>query len=290
MVAARMEKDKTPSTKIEKGKTPNVNQVWLSLLEEIMIRGQECAPRVKAIKELLGYQTKISMRSPVVTVAARRLGYRFAAAEAAWILSGDNRVSTIAPYASHISQFSDDGLRFFGAYGVKVVDQLPYVCEALAKDPDTRQAVINIWRESPRPSKDIPCTLSLQWLIRDGSLHCLDTMRSSDAWLGWPYDVINMSLISAYIRLVLKTRYGVEVGLGDLTLTAGSQHLYADNWPAVQKILAGDDLALPTPDLQVALENIPLIALNTENLVSCLWHMANHGGLLDGMSLAEKGL
>jgi thymidylate synthase len=42
-----------------------------------------------------------------------------------------------------------------------IKQQLDYVVEALVKDNDSRQAVLTIWRPSPAPSKDIPCTVSI---------------------------------------------------------------------------------------------------------------------------------
>ncbi|HKJ87618.1 MAG TPA: thymidylate synthase, partial [Gammaproteobacteria bacterium] len=123
------------------------------------------------------------------------------------------------------------GETFFGAYGPKVRDQLPHVISTLCQDPDSRQAVINIWRESPPRSRDIPCTLSAQWLVRTDEagrrfVYCVDTMRSSDAWLGWPYDVFNFTMLSAYVAASLARAWGEPVYLGELVLQAGSQHLY----------------------------------------------------------------
>ena len=48
-------------------------------------------------------------------------------------------------------------------------------------------------------------------------------MRSSDAWMGWPYDIYNFSCITAFIALHL------NVDIGRLYLTAGSQHLYDEH-------------------------------------------------------------
>ena len=91
--------------------------------------------------------------------------------------------------------------------------------------------MINIWRERPEDTKDVPCTVSLQFMIRNNRLHCFDTMRSSDIWLGSPYDVFNMS--SRYILLYLKSIDEVaidhDIELGNLYLTAGSLHLYEEN-------------------------------------------------------------
>jgi thymidylate synthase len=62
-------------------------------------------------------------------------------------------------------------------------------------------------------------------------------MRSSDAWLGWVYDVFNFSCLSMWIVLALRQK-GIDVKLGSLTLQAGSQHLYESNWDKVDKIIS----------------------------------------------------
>ena len=200
---------------------------WMTALAQILSHGKPVNPRGMACREIIGMRTCIDMTQPVMCIEERNLGYRFMAAEAAWILSGDNRVKTIAPYSKAISQFSDDKVTFFGAYGPKIRDQVRYVVAQLIKDPDTRQAVINIWRENPPITKDVPCTLSAQFLIRDNQLHVLDTMRSSDIWLGWPYDVFNFSMLARYVILYIRQLTGKRYQLGNLYLTAGSAHLYA---------------------------------------------------------------
>lgn len=207
----------------------STNKVWQKLIRDLLM-APIVSPRGFKTKELIGYQTKIEMNEPFVTVPQRKIGEKFRYAEAAWILSGDNKVSTIKPYSKIIEKFSDDGIRFFGAYGPKVVDQLSYVITNLMEDQVTRQAVINIWREKPQKSKDVPCTCSLQFFIRDTKIHCIATMRSSDAWLGWVYDVFNFSCIANYIRIQLHDQYGFTLQLGSLTVNAGSQHLYEQHW------------------------------------------------------------
>lgn len=220
------------------------NDAWLDLIEDISLRGNDVAPRGLPCRELLAHTTHVRMDSPVVTVKARKLGRRFMVAEAWWICTGRNDVASIAPYSKEISKFSDDGRRFSGAYGPKVVDQLRYVCDALVEDNDTRQAVMAIWRENPRHSKDVPCTISCQFLIRKIGgrryLECVDVMRSSDAWLGICYDWMNFSTLSALVLLTIKERDPllVDVQLGGLSLFAGSEHLYESNLAQVKSILS----------------------------------------------------
>lgn len=137
--------------------TQPTDSVWIDLLWEIADSGSQVGPRGKGTLEILAKTTVVDMKMPVVTIPQRNLGYKFMAAEAHWILSGDNRVETIAPYSKQISRFSDDGVRFFGAYGPKVVDQLSYVVDCLVRDEASRQAVMTIWRERPGSTKDVPC-------------------------------------------------------------------------------------------------------------------------------------
>lgn len=178
------------------------------------------------------------MTRPVLVSKERKLNYQFMAAEADWILSGDDRVETIAPYNKHIAQFSDNGVTFFGAYGPKVQSQLDYVVDTIRKDPHTRQAFLTIWRENPGETKDVPCTITLGFMLRNRQVNCHAFMRSSDIWLGLPYDVFNFSMITSLVCCMLNDRELSEQALplttphiqpGTLYLTAANQHLYARN-------------------------------------------------------------
>jgi thymidylate synthase len=245
--------------------TSTADKAWAATLHDLFHRGEDASPRGRRTKEILCRQSQWPMASPVVRNPARKLGYRFMAGEAAWIAGGDNRVETIAPYSKTIRDFSDDGHTFAGAYGPKFVDQVGYVARCLREDKDTRQAVMTIWRERPGPSADIPCTVALQWFMRGGELHCSATMRSSDAWLGVPYDVVNFSVLSAYVAIL--TGY---LRLGTLFLTCGSQHLYESNWEDAHRALSRDVVAVPP----VAPADLAPFA-KPSDLIAHLWALAH---------------
>lgn len=254
---------------------------WLLDLDTVYHDGVEVSPRGQKTLEVLGYKAvTVDMSRPVVTTPERKLGYKFLAAEAAWILSGDDKVATIAPYSKEISKFSDDGHVFAGAYGPKILDQLEYVVDCLIKDPDSRQAVLNIWRENPKPSKDVPCTLSLQFLYRDSEIHCVASMRSSDLWLGHPYDIMNFSMLSAYIAIKLRGVTGRPVTLGELHLTSGSKHIYERNYEGVLNVLRATESGLVDPGPKVNLDRF----IVADDLVAHLWSLAETGKALDQSS------
>lgn len=207
----------------------DMNTAWWLKLIAVNNTGKTTTVRGTTSKELINSTLVVDMKRPILSIKSRDLGYRFMFAEAWWILSGRNDLASIQPYSKIIGNFSDDGMWFQGAYGPKLIDQLSYIIDSFVKDVHTRQAVATIWNRNPRASKDHSCTVSIQWIIRDGKLHCIDTMRSSDIWLGVPYDVFNFAMYSTYIALVLRSK-GIKVDLGDLYLNAGSQHLYDNNF------------------------------------------------------------
>lgn len=232
-------------------KPKTLDEAWTTQLAHIIRWGAEVAPRGQKTFELLHSTVNVDMNYPVLTLPERKLSYRFMAAEAFWILSGSRLVSDIAPFNKHISQFSDDGFTFAGAYGPKIVEQLRYVAQKLREDPMSRQAVMTIWERNPKPSKDIPCTVAIAFQLRDGKLHTSVFMRSSDVWLGLPYDIFNFTMLSQLVCLWLEDGAAVEGGdsigrndplvrpaLGTLSLTAASSHLYERNIVDAQHLLA----------------------------------------------------
>ena len=227
------------------------SRIWLDALNDILSNGDLVSPRGKRTKEIPQRTIVVDMRRPVLRVQDRSLSYRFMAAEAFWILSGDDRVETIAPYNSRISEFSDDGERFFGAYGPKIQAQLPYIVEKLLTDEDSRQAGLTIWRECPPQTKDVPCTVAIFFAIRGGKLNVHVFMRSSDVWLGVPYDVFNFSMLGHLVCGLINgcrsadTDPHLRPGLrpGSLFLTAASSHLYETNWDDAKLCLSAEPLA-----------------------------------------------
>jgi len=215
----------------------SANDAWRRILDEVSL-GAIVTPRGIETRELLAYQSRVWMGSPLLTVSERNLSYRFAAAEALWILTGDNRLGPLINHAPSYGRFSDDGRTLDGAYGPEVVTQLRYVVDCLCLESQTRQAVLTIWRKNPRPSKDIPCTISMQFLLRANLLHCVVNMRSSDSWLGWPYDIFSFTMIASYVGLLYTKNMNCPIQLGMLTLNSGSQHIYQSNYEKVAKIIS----------------------------------------------------
>lgn len=198
------------------------NDLYIESLKRLLDSGEDVSPRGMKVRELLNVQ--LTLEDPlqsIVGLGGRQLNYHFMVGEAMWMLCGMNRADLIEPFNRNIVMALDAGQDHFqGAYGPKIMDQLGYILEILREDPASRQAVLTIWRERPRPTKDVPCTVMMQFMIRRGCLHMHVYMRSNDAWLGLPYDIFNFTLVQQLVAHLL------EVNLGMYTHTVGSFHLY----------------------------------------------------------------
>ena len=155
----------------------------------------------------------------------RKLSMRYAIGEFLWYLSGNNQLSEIQKYTDNWDRMSDDGVTVNSNYGHCIkykygFDQFDYVYNMLKEKSQSRQAVIHIKEPSFKSSKDVNCTVCLQFFIRDNKLYMTTYMRSNDIWLGFPYDVFQF----CNLQILLSMKLGV--GLGSYTHIAGSLHLY----------------------------------------------------------------
>lgn len=185
--------------------------------------------------------TRCILKSPI-----RKLPMRYMIGELLWYLSGKPTLDAIRLYTSAWDRMSDDGEHVNSNYGDRIqhatceysgtiFDQLQMVEHLLIKDPASRQAVIHI--KQPRnlveyPTKDVNCTVCLQFFIRDGKLYMTTYMRSNDLWMGFPNDVFQFTAIQIYLAM----RLGVQ--LGTYTHIAGSLHLYDRDYQASLKNIA----------------------------------------------------
>lgn len=170
----------------------------------------------------------------IVNNPIRKMPMRYAVGELAWYLSGSNRVQDISRFAKKWADISDDGETNNSAYGWRIFDkfgfnQWEYVKELLREDPSSRQAVIHIKDADNHPTKDVPCTVYLQFFIRDGKLNMSTHMRSNDIWMGVPYDMFSF----CFLQMLLAMELGVEVG--QYTHYAGSLHIYSRDYEAAKK-------------------------------------------------------
>lgn len=215
---------------------PTMDYEWYRTFRWANRNGREVSPRGRKIRELDQHTIVVDMNYPVLRCPHRGLNYRFMAAEAQWIVMARNDVAFLVKYNRNMQAFSDNGVTLAGAYGPRIMSQMGYVVSKLIEDRDTRQATLTIWKPNPSPTKDYPCTIAMDFKIRDDRLNLHVFMRSSDIWLGLPYDVFSFTAVAAvFAKFYNEVRQGEpiippSISLGNLYLTAASSHLYEQHW------------------------------------------------------------
>ena len=213
-------------------------QMYRWLLAHILAGGEKVHVRGLNTLECLGVSFSIDQPG-MLTSASRSPNIRFMIAEGLWIIDGNDDLESLTRYNQNMEKFSDDGLSLAGAYGPRIMPSMSYIYDQLGK-PGSRQAVVAIWTNCPWPSKDIPCTLTLQFMIRKGRVHTFANMRSSDAWLGIPYDAFSFAMIGNEIADATGFKRG------PLHMHLASSHLYSQDWErAIQCVEANDMKQFP---------------------------------------------
>lgn len=193
-----------------------------------------------------------------------------AVGELLWYLAQRNDLAMISYYLKYYRQQGPPQQVVDGGYGPRLFnfrgqyDQVTTIIDLLRRKPTTRQAVIQLFDAEDVASvqADVPCTCTLQFLLRDQHLHLVVNMRSNDAYLGLPHDVFTFTMLQEIVARSL------DVALGSYYHFVGSLHLYdtkigkarqylaegiqpttlamppmpnGDPWPAVRQVVASED-------------------------------------------------
>lgn len=158
--------------------------------------------------------------------------------ELCWYLSGSNRTEDIAYYVQYYKGLDEDGV-IFGAYGPRLfsfdgVNQIDSLIHTLRRAPASRRAVVQLYdhRDAAKRHREVPCTCTLQYLLRDGRLSAITYMRSNDLFLGLPHDVFCFTMLQELIAR------SVEAEVGSYHHMVGSLHMYDENAEALDAFVA----------------------------------------------------
>lgn len=211
-----------------------LREVYATLLErrEVVIatRGE--------FREIVGVLVEISNPRARLSRTETRGKLFSSIAELLWYLKGENTLDFILRYIPAYISESDDEMTIHGAYGPRLFntrgqDQISNVHALLCAQPTSRRAVVQLFDagDLSRRYCNVPCTISLQFLLREGQLHMLTTMRSNDAYIGFPHDVFCFAMLQEIMARSLNCEIGIYKHF------VGSMHLYEANCGHAQQYL-----------------------------------------------------
>ena len=137
-----------------------------------------------------------------------------------WYLTGDFQLDFITYYMPKYVEESTDGKIVYGGYGKRLfskdgINQIENITSLLKKKPSSRRAVVSLFSPedilidvSDKQQKDVPCTCTLQFLVREEKVQLHVYMRSNDAYMGLPHDIFAFTMLQELIARDL----GYELG------------------------------------------------------------------------------
>lgn len=123
----------------------------------------------------------------------------------------------------------------------KGVDQIKYIIEELMKDTNSRRAVLSGWNPTDLQKMALPpCHILYIFHKSSKGLSCHMTLRSSDLFLGLPFNIASTALLTQIFAHVL------HIPANEITLSICDAHIYEEHAQQVEKQIDTDAFDLPT--------------------------------------------
>lgn len=219
-----------------------------NVYKDLLENGRKCSPRGQLVIELEHYTYELPAYARFPNFEGRKLSLDYIKREFLWYLRGNRMDASITKYAKIWADVQNEDGSINSNYGQYIFarhytpNQSPFeraVGELIA-DKDSRRASLTILNNGHLSSKtkDVPCTYSLNFRIRDDKLNMSVHMRSQDAVFGMGNDAPCFSFIHEMMLEALKDTYPT-INMGIYTHTADSFHVYERHFKLVQAIVDG---------------------------------------------------
>ena len=208
----------------------------------------DVSPRGQRVKEIQDVSIEVEDPSLCLFTNERRSSQlKYIAAELLYYFSGRNDVGFISKYAKLWETIANPNGTVNSAYGTLLfrdkneydLNQWEWAYQSLAKDKDTRQAVMFFNKPTFQffDNKDFVCTLNGVFSIRDNKLNFTVQMRSNDAVLGTATDDAFFCLLQLQMLKQLKENVYPDLELGTYTHIVHSLHIYERHFDLVDEML-----------------------------------------------------
>jgi len=112
----------------------------------------------------------------------------------------------------------------------KGVDQIKYVLGELSKDTNSRRAVLSAWNPVDLKKMALPpCHILYIFNKSSKGLSCHMTLRSSDLFLGLPFNIASTALLTQILAHIL------YIPAHEVCLSICDAHIYEEHTPQVNK-------------------------------------------------------
>ena len=221
-------------------------QAFIEMFKRTFDNGVTLKPRGQEIREIENLQLSVFSAYPFMNFPSRKYNVEYFKQEMIWKLGADPYDESIKQHAKMWESVQNSDGSFNSNYGQYWFGEqlgLHKAFNELVADRDSRRATIPMLsaKHIGHGIKDTVCTGHITFHIRDMSLNMSVSMRSSDQVFGLGTDIPTFAAIHRMLLAMLLPIYGV-IGLGKITITADSSHIYSRHFDMIGKIVGEENI------------------------------------------------
>lgn len=226
------------------------------IFANVLATGKFVSPRGQKTLEIENALCVFQPYERFMTFPSRKLSISYIRDELLWYLKGNPYDLSICEKASIWKDMITDG-RLNSNYGSPIFYHkgIDYVVRCLTVDPSSRRACISILGKMHlyMENKDVPCTVSMGFRLRNNILSCSVHMRSTDLIFGMGNDIPFFSIVQEMVCEYLRNGLP-DIKMGELTLFSESLHCYERHFEMLEKLVTEEVNEIECPRIQSANE------------------------------------
>jgi len=240
-------------------------KAYLDLLTDVITNGLVKGDRTgTGTKAVFARQFRHNLADGFPLLTTKKLHFKSIANELIWMLNGDtnvkwlneNGVSIWDEWATEDGDLGPVYGQQWAAWPTKdgrTINQIDYMVETLKTNPNSRRILFHGWnveylpdeRQSPQENARNglqalpPCHVLYQAFVHDGHLSMQLYIRSSDVFLGLPYNTAALALLTHMLA------QQCDLIHHEIIVTTGDTHAYSNHMEQIQEQLTRTPRQLP---------------------------------------------
>ncbi|MEE3028832.1 MAG: thymidylate synthase [Pseudomonadota bacterium] len=241
-------------------------KVYLELLKDVLENGVDKGDRTgTGTKSVFGRQIRHDLKHGFPLLTTKKLHFKSIANELIWFLNGntnnnwlnENGVKIWDEWALEDGSLGPIYGEQWTAWPTKeggTINQIDYVVDTLKNNPNSRRILFHGWNveflpdETVSPQENVrkgkmalpPCHLLYQFYVANGRLSGQLYIRSSDIFLGLPYNIASLSLL---VHMLCQQ---CDLQPGEVIVSFGDLHAYSNHMSQIREQLTREPRGLPT--------------------------------------------
>ncbi|WP_122677712.1 MULTISPECIES: thymidylate synthase [Pseudomonas] len=238
---------------------------YLDLLGDVLENGAQKGDRTgTGTISVFGRQFRHDLSKGFPLLTTKKLHFKSIVNELIWFLGGDTNVKWLNENGVKIwNEWATEEGDLGPVYGKQwtawptkdggTINQIDYVVNALKTNPNSRRILFHGWNVEYLPDEKVspqenarqgkmalpPCHLLYQFYVVENKLSAHLFIRSSDTFLGLPYNTASLACLTHMLA------QQCDLDVGEIVISLSDVHIYSNHMEQVKTQIAREPRQLP---------------------------------------------